>query len=295
MSSEFPRSNPGAQAELPAAGEIDVAQLEAWMDRLVDGEVAEPERRALLSRLEQMPDGWRRCALAFLEAQAWREALDATALKATALKATTLKAAALKATEAASNGCIPASAAVQPTTHHSSLATHQVPLTTHHSPSTTKPRTSRLAWRPQPWLGMVAAAASFVIAFGLGLVVQRTWFPPHQPDGTTPGGIAHRAPAGGSTLAEAKDKWGTVRVMMHGPTGAPQPVELDAVEGPDPEQWLWAQPPAIPDHIVKALRSRGHHVQTERRYVPIPLDDGRNAVFPVDQVDVRFRGGNGYQ
>lgn len=43
------------------------------LDRLVDGELAETERRALLIRLEAEPGGWRRCALAFLEAQCWRE------------------------------------------------------------------------------------------------------------------------------------------------------------------------------------------------------------------------------
>ncbi|MBN8624204.1 MAG: hypothetical protein J0M17_01820 [Planctomycetes bacterium] len=42
------------------------------LDRLVDGEVSETERRELLLRLEHSSDGWRRCALAFLEAQAWR-------------------------------------------------------------------------------------------------------------------------------------------------------------------------------------------------------------------------------
>ena len=47
------------------------------LDRLVDGELTGPERRALLARLEAEPDrdGWRRRALAFLEAQCWREAL----------------------------------------------------------------------------------------------------------------------------------------------------------------------------------------------------------------------------
>src|SRR5690606_26200494 len=35
--------------------------------------------RELLSRLEAEPDGWRRCALAFLQAQAWREALGPVA------------------------------------------------------------------------------------------------------------------------------------------------------------------------------------------------------------------------
>ncbi len=45
------------------------------IDRLVDGELPDGERRELLLRLGTEPDGWRRCALAFLEAQTWREAL----------------------------------------------------------------------------------------------------------------------------------------------------------------------------------------------------------------------------
>ena len=40
-------------------------------------EIAGDERRALLYHLEAQPDGWRRCALAFLEDQAWRSALNA--------------------------------------------------------------------------------------------------------------------------------------------------------------------------------------------------------------------------
>lgn len=41
------------------------------LDRLVDGELSPAERRELLLRLEDADGGWRRCALAFLEAQAW--------------------------------------------------------------------------------------------------------------------------------------------------------------------------------------------------------------------------------
>src|SRR5437660_1111223 len=40
------------------------------LDRLVDGELPDAERRKLLLKFEKEPDGWRRCALAFLEAQA---------------------------------------------------------------------------------------------------------------------------------------------------------------------------------------------------------------------------------
>jgi len=42
------------------------------LDMLVDGELADDQRRELLVRLNETPDGWRRCALAFLEAQSWR-------------------------------------------------------------------------------------------------------------------------------------------------------------------------------------------------------------------------------
>jgi hypothetical protein len=44
---------------------------------LVDGELSEVERRALVLDLDARPGAWRRCALSFLEAQAWREALRA--------------------------------------------------------------------------------------------------------------------------------------------------------------------------------------------------------------------------
>ncbi|MEN6457484.1 MAG: hypothetical protein ABFC63_01015 [Thermoguttaceae bacterium] len=44
-------------------------------DRLVDGELSETERRELLAGLDNESGGWRRCALAFLEAQCWRQVL----------------------------------------------------------------------------------------------------------------------------------------------------------------------------------------------------------------------------
>jgi hypothetical protein len=44
-------------------------------DRLVDGELSADERRSLLESLDSRPDGWRHCALAFLEAQSWQSEL----------------------------------------------------------------------------------------------------------------------------------------------------------------------------------------------------------------------------
>ena len=47
------------------------------LDLLVDGELNEDDRGELLRGLDREPDGWRRCAMAFLEAQAWKQALGA--------------------------------------------------------------------------------------------------------------------------------------------------------------------------------------------------------------------------
>ena len=51
-------------------------QLTADLDRLVDGELSADERRRLLETLETTPDGWRDCALAFLESQSLRQQLS---------------------------------------------------------------------------------------------------------------------------------------------------------------------------------------------------------------------------
>jgi anti-sigma factor RsiW len=45
---------------------------DVMFDRLVDGELSASERESLLASLDERTEGWRRCALAFLEAQTWR-------------------------------------------------------------------------------------------------------------------------------------------------------------------------------------------------------------------------------
>jgi hypothetical protein len=53
------------------------------LDRLVDGEMSADQRRELIASLDSRPDGWRRCALAFLEAQSWRSDMRRLVIDAT--------------------------------------------------------------------------------------------------------------------------------------------------------------------------------------------------------------------
>src|ERR1017187_5596583 len=68
----------------PHFGGRDAAGPERQFDLLVDGELSETDRRDLLLELEHEPDGWRRCALAFLEAQCWKAELRQIAAPAAA-------------------------------------------------------------------------------------------------------------------------------------------------------------------------------------------------------------------
>jgi len=52
------------------------AAIEDEIDLLVDGELSEDRRERLLRRLEEGDDGWKRCAMGFLEAQTWRGAMN---------------------------------------------------------------------------------------------------------------------------------------------------------------------------------------------------------------------------
>jgi hypothetical protein len=58
--------------------------LDIKLDRLVDGELSQQEYGSVLSSLENEQDGWKRCALAFLESQALKQELPALVSDASA-------------------------------------------------------------------------------------------------------------------------------------------------------------------------------------------------------------------
>ena len=244
--------------ELPEDLTIDEFEL----DRLVDGELEEPRRRELLARLEAIPEGWRRCAMAFLEAQCWRESFG-------------------KAFEDADH---PATA--------ESPSFESKPV----------PAKSIFSVRRSHLHVMVAMAASFLIAlFGVwhfrgGGDPVRPISPPTSDvvsDVAAPRFLQKKPPQQPVISDRPSEPWKIVNVARTDRDAPPvqyPAVERDRFDRGDVDRLS----DGTPLHFVKSLKDSGHHVERSRSYVPVRLEDGRRMVVPVDDYDVK-RGFPRYQ
>jgi hypothetical protein len=239
-------------------------------DRLVDGELSEEKRRELLAGLDNEPGGWRRCALAFLESQCWKQSLGQTAGASTA------------------------------------DGTRRVPDTLADGTRSAPATYQRSPWPGR--VGTLAAmAASFLLVLGLGSWALRFRVVP--PSGGLAGGGAANQVAltgGGRQLVSQVSQSGALSPSNR----IANPWRLVTVsDGRDPaasfnlpaiecnnidQQWLKNMPPAIPDNVLQALARTGHQIQQRRELVPVPLKDGRQLVMPVDQVEVHYVGNKTY-
>lgn len=153
-------------------------------------------------------------------------------------------------------------------------------------------RAPRPASRFLRWGSRLAVAASFVLAFGLGILLRPVWRPA-APDVGPPGGQLATAPQGEGTLRgrlpEASSPWRMVTLTS--PNDPSDPIRLPAVERKRiDDDWLRSLPSPLPSDVLKALERTGHAVQQSRELLPVPLEDGRRLIVPVDQVEVRSMG-----
>jgi hypothetical protein len=221
------------------------------IDRLVDGELSAAEERSLLAALEFQPDGWRRCAQAFLEARAWKTEfglftrqvcprIDAAPMNGTRVTAALLK-----------------------------------------------PRAAGTRWAR-----VFAIAACIGLAFYVGIVVRGQWTDigneaNHQLAGT--GADAGGNLGAGDTIRPYSplltmaviDNQGDVEHQLEIPV-----VEADGLNA----GWLTRRPAAMSPQQVEALESYGYRVDQERLYVPVILEDGRQAIVSLDRAAVKYNG-----
>jgi len=298
------------------------SDFERRLDLLVDGELPEAERRRLLQSLDRQPDGWKRCALAFLEAQCWR--LEAEAL--------------------AGEIAPPRKPSVMPTRQPSSVPQRK---------SGTKNAID--AWRL--WRGRwIGTAASLLVVFVVGMGVGR-WLawgshgtqrqiarpaPPKKarssveilqgPGASATRRLAHNQRAGGRSRnivgPEADEQTGRFADAQQEPqspevaaattpnmagrrattldwelVGVPvsfddrtEMVSIPARRASQLDRgWPANLPPAIPSRVARQLLQAGHQIHFRRHVLPIEMDDGRRLLVPVEDYEIRFVGTAGYQ
>lgn len=237
-------------------------------DRLVDGELSPDEYQSLLRSLDRQPDGWKDCALAFLEAQAWEKELGDLRDEATATSEEKLQ---------------------------------QAP--------------------PRPWWMhsgplVLAMAASFLIAFGLGVWSRQSLWPSHhagtsnqlagdaRPADEFPGSVADDAPsvapADESQLAEnqgsnarqgaspeSSQPLGNITLVMEGEDGTPRRLEVPVfANSPFRQRLLSGDGSTVDQKVWQAIEEAGHRLHRERTLVPLQLENGQSVVVPVEDVQV---------
>jgi hypothetical protein len=140
---------------------------------------------------------------------------------------------------------------------------------------------------------VLAIAASFVLAFGLGVLAPRLFSRATQ-DQYVAGN--NSLPAIGSPLGvksngdgvrhQAFRPVGNVRLVVDGPGGEADAGEVPVYEGQDLANFLNDQRPALAPELVELLRRSGHEVQRQQQYVPAQLEDGRQIIVPVEQYQI---------
>jgi hypothetical protein len=221
---------------------------ERVLDRLVDGELGPQDRGELLVGLDDEPGGWRRCALAFLEAQSWRWQLSRLSAEPilAQFNARPRNGAARRGLYWAGALGIAASLGV------AFLLGTRFPA-------------------GGPFAGDLQLAAQQP---GQDLSAQAAWTPmPPLADETN-------APS-------ARQPWQTLKLTPLG-GNSQEPIELRVVESTsDDAQELAGRRSALSGQLLRGFEQEGFEVNRRERLVPIDLSDGRRVLVPIEEVDIR--------
>lgn len=234
-------------------------------DRLVDGALNLSEQRDLLRRLDRAPDGWRRCALAFLESQTLRNEFGQIRRDAE-----------------------------QP-----------APIPEPHPGRSTAPnRSSAVSRSVVRVVGMaLALCVAFVLGWQSHFVHRQQEMA--RTDGGTSNAkprdqnveataVNQKGPDITQPTAPEPEEVEKVHVAarlswQYEENGTERKVEVPVFEGPGIDmQWLLQQSPQIQESIRKELQQRGHKVETQRQLLTVDLKDGRSVIVPIDHVQVKF-------
>ncbi|HEX5102535.1 MAG TPA: hypothetical protein VFV87_01910 [Pirellulaceae bacterium] len=244
------------------AGTSRLPDEDVRFDRLVDGELSPDESRALLASLDDEPGGWRRCALAFLESHALTGELRGVR----------------RSLHWSDDG------------GSSPQETPQVALV----------RQSPRNLRQFELRTLLAMAASFIVALGLGIVAPK-WFSTGTSQPPSIADVPSDSPGGGVVASphlrrESFKPIGNVQLVVDGPSGESTNMgNLPIYEHSEPlEEVLSNERPALPLEVLRSLNELGHQVERSVEYVPVQLQDGRRGYVPVEGYQITPAGRRSY-
>jgi hypothetical protein len=236
------------------------------IDQIVDGALTPAQLHAAIDCLDREPDGWKRCALAFLEAQCWRESL-----------------------------CLVGAPIAK-----SFKAESTFPQLNDVDPIRTVRR-----WISRG-LAASVVAASFALGWlghdghrgsrSGGDVAVRSGEAETKPhDIPKPETITSTAgDAARPAVVEAVGSRYDVTMVAQLRVGsADAKSSLPILAGPGINtEWLKNQPPPVSQHGQAVLQQHGYQVDQRRRLISATLGDGRRVTVPIDQVQIRYTGNN---
>jgi len=218
-------------------------ELEMQIERLVDGELSGEPYRRLLASLDDEPGGWRRCALAFLEAQALGQELPM----------------------------------VRRTLEKAEVSTEPASLET-----TPVPARSEISWLAIATSFLVAfglgliAPRFFTRQSQEEMVAGNLQKPGETGPTLTPASFDPRNLRNIGNLQLVADD-GASGETRQVPVYESEQNLNDALTG----SFQGALPPMGPD-LIDLLRGHGYDVRHEQQYVPATLEDGRQMIVPLE-------------
>lgn len=229
------------------------------IDRLVDGELSIGQQRGLISELDASADGWRRVALAFMEANQLRTAVRATL-------ADTHDGRAMEMMEPPAKVDLLVTIPTRPSLPQSL------------NPHDGLDRTGRAGW-------VAAIAASLVIGVSAG----RIW----QPESLDENGVkrlsVHESISPAATAQQAIVAENATPTKPDVPVWLvdPEMQQMRSLSVPvmslsEMRNADWFAQPSLPPSVRQQIERHGYHIEERRTWLPCMLPDGREAVLPVD-------------
>jgi hypothetical protein len=217
-------------------------------DRLVDGELSPAERRQLLASLDDRPDGWRRCALRFLEAQCWTENLRQFVR--------------------------------EPADDDSAIVSNALP--------TAISSTRESARRGVSWAAIAAGLlVAFTLGLVARNAVVPGDSAPIAADMPNPDASLAEVvppPADVPNGARVDD---ALTLFVRDDSGRTRPLRVPLLDAEELDQQLGLQfRTGVPDFVRNGLQDRGFDVQSKRSYAPLWLEDGRPMFVPVEDTKI---------